>query len=116
MQTQEIPPERWPEFFNQFSRDHEGWLATIEILDRQAGPQAEAQWQPLQGISLDTKGTQPSSVTISVGDPSGLYIRHMVEMPLHIRQATGLQGTDVDLQIEPATGPQTLLHVRGPIH
>ncbi len=116
MHTQEIPPDQWRPFLDRFSQEHEGWLTSIEVLDDAHGPLSEAQWQPLQGVSLDTKGTQPSSVAISVGNPTGMYIRHLIELPLHIRLVDDPPGSDVALQIEPATGPKTLLHLRGPIH
>jgi hypothetical protein len=32
MKTKEIPRNEWREFFDIFSRQHEGWLVTPEIL------------------------------------------------------------------------------------
>lgn len=37
MQTQDIPPEQWPQFLDRFSQEHVGWLTSIEVLDRQNG-------------------------------------------------------------------------------
>lgn len=34
METREIPHDEWRSFFDVFSRQHEGWLATLEILVR----------------------------------------------------------------------------------
>jgi len=57
MSTREIPREEWPEFLESFSRVHEGWLSTVEVLDDQIGSQVEARDLPLQGIAADWKGT-----------------------------------------------------------
>jgi hypothetical protein len=114
MPANEIAPEDWLPFFNQFSRDHTGWLVTIQSRDDQDQPRSIVQSQPFQGISFDTKGSQPSSMAISTGDPSGLYTRHIVQLPLHIRLIH--QGPDLDLQVEPAQGPQTLVHFQNPSH
>jgi hypothetical protein len=115
MQTYTIPEDQWMEFFDAFSRDHVGWRVSIEVLDREAGPEHVAEDLPLQGISFDTKGTRPSAIQISAGDFPDAHVRHVVDLPLHIRRAEEPSG-DVDVQIEPATGPVTLLHLRNPVH
>jgi uncharacterized protein DUF5335 len=115
MDSQLIPENQWVDFFDQFSRDHMGWPATIEVLDREVGPQRIAENLPLQGISLDTKGSRSCSIEVGAGDQPTRHISHLVDMPLHIRQAQEPNGS-VILQIEPAVEPVTLIHVRGPIH
>lgn len=115
MQTQIIPEDQWVHFLDRFGRDHAGWPVTIEVLDPASGPQRVAGDLPLQGISFDTKGTRPSSVQISAGDPPAGHVQHFVDMPLNIRKAEEPNG-DIDVQIEPATGPVTLLHLRNPVH
>ena len=115
MQTRTIPEDQWIEYFDCFSRDHAGCAVTIEVLDREAGPQHIAQDLPLQGISFDTKGTRPTSIEIAAGDRPDRHVSHLIDMPLHIREAQEDNGS-VDVQIEPATGPVTLLHVHAPRH
>ena len=112
MQTQDIRSEEWIGFFEQFSRDHAGWLTTIQVLDPEAGPENVAAGLPLQGISFDTKGSRRNSIAVSVGGTDN-YLRHVVDLPLRIREATGDDGS-IDLQLEPATGPQTLIHLHTP--
>ena len=115
MQTRTIPEDQWIEYFDRFSRDHVGCAMTIEVLDKELGPQHLAVDLPLAGISFDTSGTRPSSIEISAGDRPDRHVSHLIDLPLRIREAEQSNG-DVDLQIEPATGPVTLLHVRGPMH
>src|SRR5437762_14124229 len=101
MQTRTIPEEQWIEHFDRFSREHIGGAVTIEVLDREAGPQHIAQELPLEGISFDTKGTRPSAMEISVGDRPDRHVSHVIDLPLTIREALEPNG-DIDLQIEPA--------------
>jgi hypothetical protein len=115
METHTISEERWVDFFNDFSRDHSGWLATIEVLDNRTGPQKIAENVPLEGISFDTKGSRSCSIEVSAGDQPGRHMTHIVDMPLHIRQAQESGGA-IDIQIEPARGPMTLIHLSGPAH
>jgi hypothetical protein len=115
MDTRTIPEDQWVEFFDRFSRDHRGWLATIEVLDYQRGPQHVAENLPLMGISFDSKGSRPTAFEISAGDRTDEHISHVVDLPLHIREAREQDGS-IDLQIEPARGPATLIHLQGPVH
>jgi hypothetical protein len=115
METQIIPDDQWIEFFDRFSREYAGWTTTIQVLDRQSGPQNVAENLPLLGISFDSKGTRPCAIEISAGDQPAQHVTHVVDLPLHIRQAQESDGS-IDVQIEPATGPITLVHLRGPIH
>ena len=114
METHTIPEDDWIWFAERFSRDHTGWIATVQVLDSKSGALLVADGLPLQGISFDTKGTRPCSVEVSVGETPANHVRHVVDMPLHIREADEPDGS-VDLQIEPADGPQTLIHLRAPV-
>ena len=115
MDTYTIPADQWVQFFDDFSREHVGWPATIEVLDGENGPQHLAQNLPFQGISFDTKGTRPCSVEISAGQQATRQVTHVIDMPLHIREATESSG-NIDIEIEPAEGPITLIHLRDPFH
>jgi uncharacterized protein DUF5335 len=110
METYNIPETEWTEFFNHLNHDRDGWIATIRVLHGQYGPQRIAMNLPFRGISFDTKGTRPSSLQISAGERNGSHVHHVVDLPLHIRQTEEPNGS-IDVQIEPATGPVTLVHL-----
>ena len=113
MQTRMISEDEWIKYFDGFSRDHVGWPATIKVMDPDAGPQNLADGLPLEGISFDMKGTRPCTIEISAGE-AGHHINHSVDMPMCIREADEPDGS-VDIQIEPASGPMTLIHLSGPM-
>ena len=113
MDTRTVPESDWLEFADRFSRDHVGWLATVRVLNRSSGVVLVAKDLPLQGISFDTKGSRPCSIAVSVGDTPEGHVRHVVDLPLHLREADEPDGS-IDLQIEPADGPQTLIHLSRP--
>ena len=116
METCTIPEDQWTEFFDHLNHDQAGWIATIRVLHGQYGPQSIVMNLPFQGISFDTKGSRPSSIQISVGDKAERHVNHVVDLPLHIRQTEELNGS-IDVQIEPANGPVTLIHLHdGPVH
>jgi hypothetical protein len=49
--AREILREQWISFFNNFSKQHEGWIVTVEVIDSDLGDQEEAAGLPLVGIS-----------------------------------------------------------------
>ena len=110
MTTHTIPEHQWTDFCRRMSHDHLGWLATIRVLDREFGPQNIAMDLPFEGISFDTKGTRSSSLEISVGNNPSRHVSHVIDLPLHIRESEESNGS-VDVQIEPARGPVTLIHL-----
>jgi len=114
MQTRDIPEDQWVAYFDEFSRSHLGWHATIAVLDGELGMQYVAENLPLGGISFDHKGTRPTAVRISVGDTVDQHLNHAIDLPLHIRAAGDDDLGKLDLQFEPATGPTTLVHLENP--
>ena len=106
MATREIPRDSWKEFFDGFSRRHQGWLATVEVLGA-VGAQTEARELPLDGISVDHGG---KSIDIALGPP-GKGVSRVISKPSHVRiEEEG--GADRALQIESADGDTTLVTFR----
>jgi hypothetical protein len=115
METRSVDEGRWVEFFDGFSRDHFGWPVTVTVLDGDRGPQHLAQDLPLQGISFDKTGSRACAIEINVGRSPAAHVNHVIDMPLRIHKAEEFDGS-VDLEIEPANGPKTLVHVGRRVH
>ena len=112
MPTREIPREEWNAFFETFSKKHEGWLVTVEVLGRDIGAQEEAHELPLVGITADLKGGDADAVSIIVGKAAEDHITHTVTGAAHVRLEQAESGADEALQIEGADGATTLLRFR----
>jgi Family of unknown function (DUF5335) len=106
MTTREIPRDDWTHYFDAFSRRHEGWLATVEVLGA-VGAQTEAHDLPLEGVSADKHGRE---IAIFLG-PADNRVEHIVESPAHVRVEEE-DGADRAVQIETAGGDTTLLSFR----
>lgn len=109
MATKEIPREEWTEFFDGFSRRHEGWLATVEVLGS-AGAQVEARELPLVGIAADRHGANTISV-IAAATPEE-HVTHIVQNPTHVRIEEGAPVGGGAVQIESEAGETTLVSFR----
>ena len=115
MPTQEIPREQWNNFFNSFNRQHEGWLATLEVFATDTGAQQEARDMPFEGISIDSKEGKSEAVLINVGTTSADHISHKIENPVHIWLQKTETGANAALEIEAEDDSKTLLRFRSPM-
>jgi hypothetical protein len=108
----EIPREEWAEFLDSFSRQHEGWLVTVEVLGEEIGAQVEAKGKPLEGITAELKGGGDDSITITMGLAPAEHVTHNITAPTHVRIEQAENGADMALQIESAEGATTLVRLR----
>jgi Family of unknown function (DUF5335) len=107
MATQEIPREQWSNFFDAFSRQHEGWLATLEVFKSNLGAQSEASELPLEGVSISS----PDAISVSFGED----VTHTIDQPEHVWVETTIEGVNAALEIESKDQTKTLLRFRSPM-
>src|SRR5438067_7524828 len=109
MPTREIPRHEWPSFFNCFSKEHQDWPTTIELISGDVGDQLEAEGEPLVGISLDPKGSAQGAIEVMVGARPDDNLTHTIASPTHVWIRDGSSAVDEALEIEAADGSKTLL-------
>src|SRR5436189_3976439 len=115
MQTQEIPREEWNSFFDSFSRQHEGWLATLEVLGPNVGAQEEAHELPLEGVSVASEADKSESIAINMGKTAEDHVSHTITKPQHVWLEKTDEGADAALEIESAGDSKTLLRFRSAV-
>ena len=112
MPTQEIPREDWNNFFDVFSRQHEGWLATLEIFGPEVGAQEEAHELPLEGISISSEGSGGTAIAINLGKTPEDHVTHTVTKPEHVWLEQTSGGANAALEIESEDQNKALLRFR----
>src|ERR1043166_5804920 len=115
MRTQEIPKREWREFFDRFSRQHEGWLATLEVLGADVGAQEEGRELPLAGVSLSSGGDETETISIDLGTTPDKHVSHAISEPTAVWLEQTEEGGNAGLEIEGAGGTKTLLRFRSPM-
>lgn len=100
MNTQEIPQDRWEQFFVDYTNAHEGEPISIELLDQDFGDQPLADGAPLLGISCDTKGSRQGSIEISAGEDPSSVMTHIIDHPTHVRVAGAGSAETIEIQAE----------------
>jgi hypothetical protein len=109
--TKEIKREEWSDFFDGFTRRHEGWLVTIEILDPKLGDQIEVENQPLKGIVAERK-RDPKVIEIFTGNSAEESSTHIIDKPATVWIEETGEGAEAALQIESEDHGKTLLRFR----
>ena len=111
--TREVPRDQWTLFCDAFSRQHQGWLAFVEVIGADVGAQSEADALPFAGITADTKAKE-SAILLMLGDTRVDHITHVVQNPARMmieRYETPDFASDV-LEIEDVAGTKTLLRFK----
>lgn len=114
MSTREVTRNEWTKFFDAFSKQHEGWIASLEILGDQIGAQAEAVELPFEGISVSSED-EPQSLVINLGRTAEDHVSHTIERPRHVWLRQTEEGANDALEIVEEGNQKTLLRFRTPM-
>ena len=103
----EIHANEWKEFFDAFSREHQGWIVSAEVLSQELGAQPETKNLPFEGAFAELKSNGNQIVVLMYGDTPASHITHTITSPTHIR----VDGSDNHklLQIESAENTTLIL-------
>ena len=106
MIAREIPSKEWSRSLDSFSRDHVGWIATLEVMGDDLGDQVEAESLPFAGVSADP---DRRTVWVALARSAGDHITHSIDHVSHLRIVDGESSPSI--QIEAEDGGQTLLRL-----
>lgn len=115
MQTRRIEQSEWPAFFDSFSRQHEGWLATLEIFGPDLGAQVEGLDLPFEGITDEWDEVKGNTITIMTGGQPDDHVTHTVSHPTEVSLEQTDEGADAALAIKSSDGTTALLRFRSPV-
>ena len=110
--TEEVPRKRWPQFFDEFSRRHDGWRVDVEVLMGQRGAQYEVSDLPFFGATVVLEDSP--SITIELGGRETDNVEHRIGDVRRVWVESLADGRDVALDIESEGGRKTILLFRAP--
>ncbi len=114
MSTREVTRDEWTSFFDTFSKQHEGWLASLEIIGDEVGAQTAAVELPFEGISVNDDD-EPKSLVINFGRSAAEHVSHTVERPRHVWLRQTAEGANDSVEIIEEGNQKTLLRFRSPV-
>jgi hypothetical protein len=114
MASQEIARQDWTRELDMFSREHEGWIVSVHVIDPNGREQTEVRTLPLHGVSVDDP--QKTKVAITVGHSGHAHFTHQISEPVRILVERTDAGADCGLSIRAADGSTTSVEFLSPMH
>ncbi|HEX7333035.1 MAG TPA: DUF5335 family protein [Pyrinomonadaceae bacterium] len=115
MQTRQIPKSEWPAFLDRFSRQHEGWLVKLEILNPDLGAQIEETGLALAGLTDEWDEADGNTIMIMAGNEPDAHVTHSISNPTEVSLEQTDEGADAALSIKSADGTTALLSFRAAV-
>ena len=112
MKTKEIPKNEWPKFLDNFSRQHKGWLVTLEIFGTDFGAQVQEHELAFEGIVDEVDETHGNQIVIMVGETPDDHITHSIARPIQVSLEQTDEGAHAVLAIKSADGVMALMRFR----
>jgi hypothetical protein len=110
MHTVEIPRADWTIRLDEFSRAHEGWPVSLDIVGPALGAQSEFRQFGLIGVTADPSHGGTISMTVAV--PMSGCLTHTIHAPVHVFIGETDVGADAALEVESADGTKAILQFR----
>jgi len=101
-------------FFDTFSRQHQGWLATLEVIDPNAGAEEEVHELPLQSVTVGFETDEPENIEINFGKTDQDHVSHVIDKPSHVWLEQTIQRVNAAVEIE-SEESRALLRFRSPV-
>lgn len=111
MLTREIPRTEWIKFFDEFSKQHQGWVVTVEVISPEFGDQEEADRLPLVGISADVKDGE-NRIEIMVGGRPEAHLTRIIDGPKRVWVKQAEEEAHEAVEVEAEDGTKTILQFR----
>lgn len=115
MQTRQIPRSEWPVFFDTFSRQHEGWLVKLEIMNPEIGAQVEETGLVLEGLTDEWDEVSGNTIMIMAGNKPDDHVTHSINKATEVNLEQTDEGADAALSIKSADGTTALLSFRSAV-
>ncbi len=110
----EIPREDWVSFFDGFSKQHEGWIVSLEVTDANGQRRVEARDLPLQGVAANLKHGGEDTISIILARRTDDLVTHNIAQTTRVGLNRNAEGADEGLELDSATGEKALLRFRSP--
>lgn len=110
MKTIEISRREWTSALDEFSRAHEGWLVSLDVLALSLGAQPEFRELPLVGITAEP--SDGGTISIAVARPSGDQITHTIHAPNRVSIERTDAGAEVAVEITSVDGTRAILQFK----
>ena len=101
--TRDITPKDWNNFCDEFSREHQSWLANVDV-----DGEIKTKESPFKKISV-TKAGKQTKIAIVLDGQSRKSIKYTVDGATHLRVEQDKAGNDQGLEVGTKSGAKTIV-------
>ena len=112
MGAREIPIAQWPEFLDQFSREHRAWLATVDRVPAGEPAHTDVVERPLASVTPLIAGKRIERIDIRFQEDSPARRQIQIQAPTSVRVDETAEGTVRGLEIIDKHGDSTRIRFR----
>ena len=105
----EIPKQEWRGFFDNLSRDLEGWETHIDVFSDDVGAQVVSEGLPFHGLTAEEDKNGEPTIELLIGSGTESHQTHTVEHPVKVAFEGAGVGPGGVLYIEDASGTKTFI-------
>jgi hypothetical protein len=107
-----IPQHEWAEFLGRFSRQHDRWLSTIEVIEPGRPLQVQVRDRPLTGITVDGGDGGSRTISVLMGGESPDHAVRVIHDPVEVILKETSEGAHEALEVESRDGSTTRVAFR----
>jgi hypothetical protein len=111
MTTQDVPARQWQQFFDQFSRLHQGKSVQIALIEPGGEPRAYAMNELFLGLVDEQHGQPGETVTVMLGGAADGAGSHSFARPMRVSLTEWNDAYSAELKITSADQRQLILQV-----
>jgi hypothetical protein len=112
MSLRDIPRDEWSEFFDQFSRGHRAWLATVDRVNPDSVGHTEVTEQPLSAVVPRIGARGVDEIEIRFQQDSHAHEAIRIERPMSVRVDEAADGAVRSLEVVDDDGQCTRVRFR----
>lgn len=108
-----IDAAQWKGFADRFSRDHDGWSASLELRETDGGMDVAIDDRPFRGLTFEHHDSHDSLI-LTFGDDADEHISHIIANP-HDLTVLDPSGNECSLIIGLEDGSGCVLELTNPL-
>ena len=108
-----VDASQWHSFSGRFSREHDGWSASLQLRQQDGGVEVAIEDRPFRGLTFESHDGHRTLI-LTFGDDADEHLAHIIEHP---RDLAVLDDEDrSSLVIGLADGSGCVLELENPFH
>ena len=109
MKSVSIERSEWPRFAATFSREHDEWVASLQVRD-----QTTLEERPFHGLAFEARPGRETAILI-FGNAAEEHMAHIIEHPRALTLARSDDGSTASLTIVDQDGEPCVLSLLNPM-